>query len=151
MANLDRYRMSVRYHGMYGLSTMGFKDRKTPLAELFPTADEVMLSMTGLFWRLDESAAMVYELADQRFEVIVEDGDFELALPNPNGEFVPLIVDVLARDLEEARLMMDDIETTCGLIRAKLRDTLGVTETSEDDYLDRLKESTRLLATELSR
>jgi hypothetical protein len=151
MANLDRYRMSVRYHGMYGFSAMGFKDRTTPLADLFPTADEVMLSMTGCFWRLDESAAMMYELGDLRFEVVVEDGELELALSNPNGGFVPLIIDVLAPDVEEARMMMEDIETTCGFVRAKLRDALAITETSEDAYLERLKESMRLLANELAR
>jgi hypothetical protein len=151
MANLDRYRMSVRYREMYGLSAMGFKPRETPLADLFPTADEVMLSMTACFWRLDESAALMYEVPGQRFEVVAEDRQLELALPNPNGEFVALIVDVLAHDGQEAQIMLEDIETTCEFVPAKLRDALAITEIPEDEYLDRLKESMRLLANELSR
>lgn len=151
MANLDRYRMSVRYREMCGLSAMGFKERTTPLVDLFPTADTVMLSMTGCFWRLDESAAMMYELSDLRLEVVVEDGELELALPNPNGQFVPLIVDVLAHDGQEAQMMLEDIEATCGFVPAKLRDALAITEIPEDDYLERLKESMKLLANELRR
>jgi hypothetical protein len=110
-----------------------------------------MLSMTGCFWRLDESAALIYEVPGQRFEVVAENRQLELALPNPNGEFVALIIDVLARDGQEAQTMLEDIEATCDFVPTKLRDALAITEIPEDDYLDRLKESMRLLANELSR
>ncbi|MCX5643469.1 MAG: hypothetical protein NTZ17_02115 [Phycisphaerae bacterium] len=47
--------------------------------------------------------------------------------------------------------MADDIEKTCGFVRARLRDALGIMEMSEDDYMQRLKDSMRLLANALRR
>jgi hypothetical protein len=151
MANLDRYRLGVAYKGLRGLSEMGFKQRKTLLSELFPTADEVILSLAGYFWKLDEAAAVLYEVPDLRFEVVETDHVVELAVPNPSGDYTGLIVDVLAIDAEGARTMLDDIETTCGLVKAKLRDAMRMMEMSEEDCLERLKDSMKLLANELRR
>jgi len=151
MANLEHYRMRVRYKGLHGLSEIGFKKRKTLLADLFPTADEIVLSIAGCFYRLDESAAVISEVPDFRFEVVETDRVLELAVPNPDGDYVGLIVDILARDIRDAELMMADIETTCGFVRARLREALGIMEISEDDYIQRLRDSLRLMATELNR
>jgi len=74
MVNLDRYRMGVAYKGLHGLSAMGFKKRETRLGDLFPTADEVILSLAGYFWKLDEAAAVIYEVPDLRFEVVADGG-----------------------------------------------------------------------------
>jgi len=151
MANLDRYRMGVAYKGLHGLSAMGFKKRATRLDDLFPTADEVILSLAGYFWKLDEAAAVIYEVPDLRFEVVAEGGVLELALANPSGDYTGLIIDVLALDGKDAQMMMEDIETACGFVRTKLRDAMRVMEMSEDDCLERLRDSMRLLTTELRR
>lgn len=151
MANLDRYRVGVAYKGLHGLSEMGFKKRKTLLSELFPTADEVVLSMAGCFWKLDAAAAVLYEVPDLRFEVVETDHVVELAVPNPSGDYTGLIVDVLAINREGARMMLDDIETACGFVKAKLRDAMRMMEMSEEDCLERLKDSMKLLANELHR
>lgn len=151
MANLDRYRMGVAYRGLHGLSEMGFKKRETLLGDLFPTADEVVLSLAGYFWKLDEAGAVIYEVPDLRFEVVAEGGVLELALANPSGDYTGLIIDVLALDGKDAQMMMEDIETACGFVKAKLRDAMRVMEMSEDDCLERLRDSMRLLANELPR
>jgi len=151
MANLDRYRMGVAYRGLHGLSEMGFKKRETRLDDLFPTADEVVLSLAGYFWKLDEAGAVIYEVPDLRFEVVAEGGVLELALANPSGDYTGLIIDVLALDGKDAQMMIEDIETACGFVKAKLRDGMRVMEMSEDDCLERLRDSMRLLANELPR
>ena len=79
MANLDRYRMTVRYKGLHGLSEIGFKKRDILLEDLFPTADKVVLSMAGSFHKLDEAAALMYEVPDLRFGVAESDHLLELA------------------------------------------------------------------------
>jgi len=121
------------------------------LSELFPTADEVVLSMAGCFWKLDAAAAVLYEVPDLRFEVVETDHVVELAVPNPSGDYTGLIVDVLAINREGARMMLDDIETACGFVKAKLRDAMRMMEMSEEDCLERLKDSMKLLANELHR
>ena len=151
MANLDRYRMGVAYKGLHGLSAMGFKKREVHLEDVFPTADEVVLAMAGYFWKVDEAAAVIYEVPDLRFEVVAEGGVLELALANPSGDYTAVIIDVLARDNEEARMMAEDIETAMGLVKAKLRDALRVTEISEDECIERLRDSMKLLASQLRR
>ena len=151
MVNLDRYRMGVAYKGLHGLSAMGFKKRETRLGDLFPTADEVILSLAGYFWKLDEAAAVIYEVPDLRFEVVADGRVLELALANPSGDYTGLILDVLARESKDAEMMMEDLETACGFVKAKLRDGMRVMEISEDDYIERLRESMKLLASELPR
>ena len=66
MANLEHYRMRVQYKGLHGLSEIGFKRRETLLADLFPTADEIVLSIAACFCRLDESAAVISEVPEFR-------------------------------------------------------------------------------------
>jgi hypothetical protein len=151
MVRLDHYRIRVRYKGLEGLSEIGFKRQDALLGDLFPTADELVLSMKGYFHRLDESASIMYEVPDARFGVVENDRLLELAVPSPRGDYMGLIIDVLALDFGDAKMMMDDIENTCGFVRARLRDALGIMETSEDDYLRRLRDSMRLLANELRR
>ena len=151
MANLDRYRMGVAYKGFHGLSEMGFKKREVRLDDVFPTADEVVLALAGYFWKVDGAAAVIYEVPDLRFEVVAEGGVLDLALANPNGDYTAVIIDVLARDNEEARMMAEDIETAMGLVKAKLRDALRVTEISEDECIERLRDSMKLLANQLRR
>ena len=89
------------------------------------------------------------ELKFVDFEVVESNRILELAVPNPKGEFIGVVIDILATDIQNAHRMMDDIETTCGFVRTKLRDALQIMEMSEDDYLQRLKDSMRLLANEL--
>ena len=151
MGNLDRYRMGVGYGGLYGLSEMGFKKRQTRLSDLFPTADEVILSLAGCFWKLDKAAAVIYEVPDLRFEVVATDQVLELAVPNPSGDYAGLIIDVLAEDKESAHLMIEDIEITSAFVKTKLRDALRVMEMSEEECLDRLKDSMKLLGNRLRR
>jgi len=151
MANLDRYRMGVAYKGLHGLSEMGFKKREVRLDDVFPTADEVVLALAGYFWKVDEAAAVICEVPDLRFEVVAEGGVLELALANPSGDYTAVIIDVLALDGEEARMMAEDVETAVGFVKAKLRDALRVTEISEDDCIERLRDSMKLLANELRR
>ncbi len=151
MPNLDRYRMPVRYKGFHGLSEIGFKKRDILLGDLFPTADEVVLSIAGCLCRLDESAALIYEIPGLRLDVVETDRVLELALEDPKGRYVGLIIDVLARDANDAEWMMADIETTCGFVRARLRDAMGIMDISEEDHVQRLRESLRLLAADLGR
>jgi hypothetical protein len=151
MPNLDRYRMPVRYKGLHGLSEIGFKKRELLLGDLFPTADEIVFSIAGYFYRLDQSAALIYEIPGLRLDVIETDRVLELALEDPKGSYVGLIIDVLARDAKDAEWMMEDIETTCGFVRARLRDAMGIMDISEEDHIQRLRESLRLLATDLGR
>ena len=151
MADLNRYRMRVRYKGLEGLSEVGFKKRETRLADLFPTADEIVLSIAGCFYRLGESAAVISEVPEQRFEVVETDRVLDLAMPDPKGDYVGLIIDVLARDAANAEMMMADIEGTCGFVRARLREALGIMEMSEAEDLQRLRDSLRLIATELNK
>jgi len=151
MANLEHYRMRVRYKGLSGITEIGFKRRTTLLADLFPTADDIVLSIAGCFYRLDESAAVISEVPDIRFDVVDTNRVLDLAVPNPHGDYVGLIIDILARDTQDAELMMEDVETTCGFVRSRLREGLSVTEMSEDDYITRLRDSLRLMATELKR
>jgi len=150
MAHLDHYRMRVRYKGLEGLSEIGFKKRETLLADLFPTADEIVLSIAGCFYRLDEAAAVISEVPEQRFEVVETDRVLELAMPDPKGDYVGLIVDVLARDIRDAEAMMADIEATCGFVRTRRGEALRIMELPEDEDLQRLKDSLKLIATELS-
>jgi len=149
MPNLERYRMKMHYKGLEGLSEIGFKKREILLGDLFPTADEVVLSIAGCFYRLDDSAALIYEVPNLQFEVVETDHVLELAMEDPKGDYVGLIIDVLARDARDAEWMLGDIETTCGFVRAHLGDALRVTEIPEADYLERLHDSLRLLAHEL--
>ena len=149
MIDLDRYRIRVGYKGLEGLSEIGFRRREALLGDLFPTADEVLLSMKGFFHKLGESASIIYEIPDTRFGVVENNHLLELAVPDPRGDYVGMIIDILAHDISDAHLMMDDIEKTCGFIRARLRDAMGIMEMSEDDYMERLRYSVRLLANEL--
>ena len=151
MVHLDGYRIRVRYKGLEGLSQIGFKKQDARLEDLFPTADELVLSTKAYFHKLDESAALMYEVPNVRFGVVENNGILELAVPNPRGDYVGLIIDVLALDVTDTQMMMDDIERTCGFVRAKLRDAIGIMEMSEDDYVQRLRDSMRLLANELRR
>lgn len=150
MLNLDRYRVKMRYKGFEGLSEIGFKKREILLGDLFPTADEVVLSIAGCFYRLDNAAALIYEVPSLKFEVVETDRVLELAMEDPKGDYVGLIIDVLARDANGVEAMMVDIETTCGFVRTHLGDAMRVTMISETDYLQRLRDSLRLLAHELS-
>jgi hypothetical protein len=143
--------MRVSYKGLEGLSEIGFKERRTLLADLFPTADEVVLSMTGCFLKVDESAAVIYEVPDLRFGVAATGGVLDMAVTDPKGDYTALILDILAVDHENVETMRQDVETTCGFIPARLRDGLGIMEMSEEDYMQRLRNSLRLLATELRR
>jgi hypothetical protein len=151
MVRLDDYRIRVRYKGLEGLSEIGFKKQEVLLGDLFPTADELVLSTRAYFHKLDESASILYEVPDARFGVVENNRFLELAVPNPRGDYMGLIIDVLALDIGDAELMMDDIENTCGFVRARLRDALGIMEMSEADYVRRLRDSMRLLANELRR
>ena len=151
MANLDRYRMRVRYKGLEGLSEIGFKKREALLADLFPTADEIVLSIAGCFYRLDDAAAVVCEIPEQRFEVVETDRILDLAMPDPKGDYVGLAIDILARDARNAELMLADIEGTCHFVRARRREALGIMEISETEDLQRLRDGMRLMATELSK
>ena len=151
MANLDRYRMRVLYKGLEGLSEVGFKKRETHLADLFPTADEIVLSIAGCYYRLGNAAAVISEVPEQRFGVVETNRVLDLALPDPKGDYVGLIIDVLARDATNAATMMADIEQTCGFVRARLREALGIMEISEEEDLQRLRDSLRLIATELNK
>ena len=60
-----------------------------------------------------------------------------------------LILDILATDRDNAEMMRQDIEDTCGFVRAKLREALAIMEISEADHMQRLKDSLRLLASAL--
>jgi hypothetical protein len=151
MDHLDDYRIKVRYKGLEGVSEIGFKKQQVRLDDLFPTADELVLSMKAYFQRLDEAASLMYEVPDVRFGVAESNGLLEMAVPDHQGEYTGMIIDVLARDLSSATMMLDDIEKTCGFVRARLRDALGIMQISEDDYMQRLKDSLRLLANELRR
>jgi hypothetical protein len=151
MVHLDDYRIRVRYKGLEGLSQIGFKKHEVLLDDLFPTADELVLSTRAYFQKLDEAASLMYEVPNVRFGIVENNRLLELAVPDPRGDYTGLIIDVLARDLSNATMMMDDIEKTCGFVRARLRDALGIMEMSEDDYMRRLRDSMRLLANELRR
>jgi len=151
MIRLDHYRIRVRYKGLEGFSEIGFKKQEVLLGDLFPTADELVLSMRAYFHRLDESASILYEVPGRRFHVVENNQLLELAVPSPRGDYLGLIIDILALDIRDAQMMMDDIEKTCGFVRARLRDAMGIMEMSEDDYTRRLRDSMRLLANELRR
>lgn len=151
MIHPDDYRIKVRYQGLGGLSQIGFKKQQARLEDLFPTADELILSMKAYFHKLDESAAILYEIPDLRFGVVENDGLLELAVPDPRGEYSGMIIDILAREVRDAELMMEDIEQACGFVRARFRDAMGIMEMSEDDYVRRLRDSMRLLAGQLRR
>ncbi|MEN6334750.1 MAG: hypothetical protein ABFE01_10850 [Phycisphaerales bacterium] len=151
MIDLNRYRLKIQYHGLEGYSEIGFKKRKAVLDDLFPAADELILSMKAYFLKLGQAAAIIYEVPDLSFDVVESDRILELAVPNPHGESMGVVIDVLAADIQNARMMLNDIETTCGFVRAKLRDALQVMEMSEDDYVQRLKDSMNLMANELHR
>ena len=149
MMDLDGYRTRVRYKGLEGLSEIGFKRYDVRLEDLFPTADEVILSMKAYFQRLDEAAALMYEVPDARFGVVENKGLLELAVPDARGEYTGMIIDVLALDVTDTHLMLDDIEKTCGFIQARFRDALGIMTMSQSDYVRRLRDSMRLLANAL--
>ncbi|HON90777.1 MAG TPA: hypothetical protein PKZ07_04365 [Sedimentisphaerales bacterium] len=151
MLDRDRYRLKIQYHGLEGYSEIGFKKRTTLLKDLFPTADELILAMKAYYLKLDEAAAVIYEVSELTFEVVENNRVLELAVPNPKGDFVGLIIDILATDIQNAHMMMNDIETTCGFVRTKLGDALSIMEISEGEYLQRLKDSMGLLATQLHR
>jgi hypothetical protein len=143
--------MRIRYRGLDGLSEIGFKKQEVVLEDLFPTADRLVLSMKAYFQRLEGAASILSEIPEARFGVVEEDHILELAVPKPRGEYVGVIIDVLALDIRDAATMMDDIENTCGFVRARFSEVMGLLEMSENDYLRRLSESMRLLATELRR
>jgi hypothetical protein len=149
MIPLDGYRIRVHYKGLEGLSEIGFKKHEVRLDDLFPTADELVLSMKAYFQRLDEAAALMYEVPDARFGVVENKGRLELAVPDPRGDYTGLIVDVLALDVTDAHMMIGDIEKTCGFVKAKFRDALGIMAMPQSDYVRRLKDSMRLLANSL--
>jgi len=149
MIDLDRYRLKIQYQGLEGFSQIGFMNRKPPLEDLFPTADGMILAMKAYFQKLDQSASILYEVPEMRFDVADENHVLELAVPNPRGDSIGVIIDVLARDLDAAHLMMRDIETACGFVRSRFREAMGIMEISEADYIRRLKDSMKLLATEL--
>ncbi len=149
MGHLDGYRIKTRYKGLDGLSEIGFKKHEVRLDDLFPTADELVLSMKAYFYRLDEAAALMYEVPDARFGVVDNDGLLELAVSDPRGDYTGLIVDVLALDVTDAQMMMSDIERTCGFVKANFRDALGIMTMSQSDYVRRLRDSMRLLANAL--
>ncbi len=149
MGHLGGYRIKTRYKGLDGLSEIGFKKYEVRVEDLFPTADELVLSMKAYFYRLDEAAALMYEVPDARFGVVDNDGLLELAVPDSRGEYTGLIVDVLALDVTDAQMMMNDIERTCGFVKAKFRDALGIMGMSQNDYVRRLRDSMRLLANSL--
>jgi hypothetical protein len=151
MVHLDGYRIKVHYKGLEGLSEIGFKLRQVQLDKLFPTADELIVSAKAYFQRLDGAASLLYEVPDVRFGVAESHGLLELAVADHQGDYTGLIIDVLAPDTANAHLMMDDIEKTCGFVRAKFADALGIMVMSEDDYMQGLRESMRLLASELRR
>jgi hypothetical protein len=151
MPDLDRYRMTVGYRGLHGVSEIGFKKRTVVLSEVFPTADEIVLSIAGTFWRVGESAAILYELPDLRFEVVETDRRLELAVPDSQGDYCGLIIDILASDGAQLKSMMEDAETACGFVRSKLDQAMRIMEITEPDYLGRLRDSLRLLAHELGR
>jgi len=147
--DLDGYRLKARYKGLEGLSEIGFKKHEVRLDDLFPTADEVILSMKAYFQSLDKAAALIYEVPDARFGVVENNGRLELAVPDARGDYTGLIVDVLALDVTDAHMMIDDIERTCGFVKAKFRDALGIMAMSQNDYVRRLRDSMRLLANSL--
>ncbi len=149
MIHFDRYRIEVRYREFEGLSEIGFKKHTALLADLFPTADEMVLSMKACFHKLDQSASVIYEVPDIRFDVAENNRLLELAVPNPRGDYMGVIIDILSLDIENARIMMEDIEATCGFVRARLCDAMRIMEISERDYIRRLKDSVNLLANEL--
>lgn len=151
MPDLDRYRMMVGYKGFHGVSEIGFKKREVVLSEVFPTADEIVLSISGIYWHVGEAAAVVYELSDLRFEVVETDRRLDLAVPDPQGDYCGMIIDVLASDVGQVKAMMADVETACGFVRSKLDQAMRIMEISEPDYLERLRDSLRLLAHELGR
>lgn len=151
MIDLDRYSLRIQYKGLEGFSKIGFMKCKPPLTDLFPTADELILAMKAYFQKLDQSAAIIYEVPDLKFDVVDDNHILELAVPNPHGESMGIIIDVLARHIDNAHLMMEDLETTCGFVRTKLRDAMGIMEMSEADYIQRLRDSMRVLTTELHR
>jgi len=105
--------------------------------------------MKGYFHKLGDSASIIYEVPNVRFDVVETDRLLELAMENPRGDSVGIIVDILACDSADAQMMMDDIETACGFVKATFRDAMGIMEMSEEDYMERLKYSMRLLANEL--
>ena len=149
MIDLDRYRLMIQFRGLEGLSEIGFKTRGALLEDLFPTADELVLAMKACFYKLDQAASIIYEVPDRRFEVVESNRVLEMAVPDARGDFVAVIIDVLALDVHNAQLMLNDIETTCGFVRAKVRDAIGIMEMSENDYVQRLKDSMNLMANEL--
>lgn len=151
MADFDRYRMRVKYKDFAGLSGCGFRNRATRLEDLFPTADEVVLAMKGCFHKLGGSASIIYEVPGMRFDVAESDRVLELAVPNPKGDYVGVIIDVLALDVHHAHGMMDDIEASCQIVPAKLSEVMGILEMSQEDYIQRLRDSVRFLTTELHR
>ena len=151
MIDLDRYRMSVRYKGLLGVSEIGFKARKVALSQVFPTADEIVLSIAGVYWRVDEAAAIVYERSDLRFEVVETDRRLDLAVDDPQGDYCGVIIDILACDGEQLRAMLADVEAACGFVRSKLGEAMRIMEISEPEYVERLRDSLRLLAHELGR
>jgi len=151
MIDLDHYRLRVQYHRLTGLSEIGFKKREVLLEDLLPTADELILSMKAYFHKLDRSASVIYEVPDLRFEVVGDHHRLELAVPNHRGDYIGLIIDILAMDIENAQMMMDDIETTCGFVRSKFGEAMGIMGISESDYVHRLQDSMKLLAGQLQR
>jgi hypothetical protein len=151
MVHLDGYRIRVHYQGLEGLSEIGFKMRRVRLDELFPSTDELILSMKAYSQRLDQSASLLYEVPDARFGVAESNGRLELAVPDHQGDYTGLIIDVLAPDTTKAHMMIGGLERTCGFVRAKFSDALGIMEMSEADYMRRLKDSMRLLSGELRR
>jgi hypothetical protein len=151
MVHLDGYRIRVHYQGREGLSEIGFKRRCVRLNELFPSADELIVATKAYFQRWEEAAALLYEVPEVRFGVVESNRLLELAVADHQGDYTGLIIDVLAPDTTKAHLRMNDLENTCGFVRAKFSDALGIMEMSEDEYMQRLKDNMRLLSHELRR
>jgi hypothetical protein len=149
MIHLDGYRIRVHYHGLEGLSEIGFRRRQVRLDELFPSADELLVSMKACLQKRRGAASFLYEVPDVRFGVAESDGLLDLAVADRQGDYMGLIIDVLAPDTAQAHGMMNDLEKTCGFVRAKFADALGIMVMSEDEYVRRLQDSMRLLSQEL--
>jgi len=151
MVNLDCYTIKAQYKGLVALSEVGFKKKEIMLGDLFPTADEIVLSMEGCFHRLQESASVMYEITSKRFSVVEDNGLFEMAVPDKRGDYTAFIIDVLAVDSREAKMMLDDIKKTCGFVRARVRDAIEIMEMSEHDYIRRMRDSMKFMASQLHR
>jgi hypothetical protein len=117
MGHLDGYRIKTRYKGLDGFSEIGFKKHEVRLDDLFPTADELVLSMKAYFYRLDEAAAA--PCMRSRCPVWRSRTAGFWSWRCRTRGLRRLIVDVLAL-MSPMQMMMSDIEKTCGFVRPSL-------------------------------